>query len=820
MTDPASSPGPLAGIRVIDLASERAELTGRILADLGAEVLKIEPPGGAAARRLPPFAAGGEGDADRSLYWAAVALGKRSIVADIATAAGRDSVRALAAGADLFIESSDPGRMDALGLGYAPLAAANPALVYISVTPYGQDGPDALSPATELTIEAAGGLLGMQGDRDRPPVPVGYPQAAFHAGAQAAADAVIALNERAVSGLGQHLDVSTQAAMVWTLMHATGFPPNTGGDPPGHGAQRGGPVPDMAPGIPGRVLWPCKDGFITCAIGLGSLGARTFDRIVRWMEEEGALAPEMHGKDWSLWSAEVLEGRLPVATVQAVLDAVEPFFLGHTVSEHMARAVRDDILLAPIYTTADIAADTHLAARDYWVEVGGRRHPGVFARLSRTPVRVCRPAPALGEAQELLRTPRLPAVPRPPTGRTRTLAFDGIRVADFAWVGVGPITSKALADHGATVVHVESVSRPDVLRLVPPFKDGIPGIDRAQFMANFNSSKLGVALDMATASGRAIARRLIAWADVVVESFTPGTMERFGFDYATISKGRPELIMLSTCLRGQTGPERTYGGFGGQGAALAGLHGVTGWPDRPPHGTWGAYTDFIAPRYGVAALAAAILERRRSGLGQHIDLSQVEAAIHFIEPLMLDQFKNGRTAPRAGHDSERACPHGVYAAAGTERYLALAIETRAQWQALLAAAPLAAFADAKYDSLGARLAHREAIDAALAAWIAPQDAETLAPALRAAGVPASLVARPTDLYRDPQLTHRGFFVTLDHAVMGPTPYDGLVTHFSATPGHLRKAAPCLGEDTTHVLRDILGLSEDEIAAAAAEGALS
>ena len=198
-------------------------------------------------------------------------------------------------------------------------------------------------------------------------------------------------------------------------------------------------------------------------------------------------------------------------------------------------------------------------------------------------------------------------------------------------MGVGPLIAKALADHGATVVHVESAIRPDVLRLGPPFKDGIAGLDRSQFQANFNSSKMSLALNLAMAEGQEVARRLIAWSDVVLESFVPGVLRDFGFTYEALAKDRPELIMLSTCLNGQTGPYATYRGFGTQGSTLSGLHGLTGWPDRPPKGTWGAYTDFIAPRYGVATLTAAILERTRSGLGQYIDLGQVEAAIHFLE---------------------------------------------------------------------------------------------------------------------------------------------------------------------------------------------
>ncbi|HNM78346.1 MAG TPA: CoA transferase, partial [Tepidiformaceae bacterium] len=202
---------PLDGLLVVDFSTTRAELAGRVLAELGAEVFKVEPPGGALARTMRPFDdSKAEDDPDRSLYWASVGGGKKSVVADLEDPAARESLRGLLSRADILIESFDPGEMARLGLSYPDVAAMNPGIIYCSVTPYGQDGPDALSPATDLSLEAAGGLLGLQGDPDRPPVPVGYPQASFHGGVQAAADAIIALNERERSGLGQHLDAGLQ----------------------------------------------------------------------------------------------------------------------------------------------------------------------------------------------------------------------------------------------------------------------------------------------------------------------------------------------------------------------------------------------------------------------------------------------------------------------------------------------------------------------------------------------------------------------------------------------------------------------------------
>ncbi len=813
-------PAPLSGLRVVDLATPRAELAGRILADLGAEVIKIEPPGGAAARQRPPFIVGRETDPEGSLYWAFVARGKRSMVLDIRAAADRDRLWPLLDGADVFIESEDPGVLAALGLGYHAVAARNPALIYLSVTPYGQTGPAAHRPATELTLEAAAGQVGAQGDPDRPPIPVGFPQAAFQAGALAAGDCLVALLERERSGRGQWLDLSMQEAMIFSLLHLSGWPSFTGHDMPGTAAERAHPAPPI-PGVEARSVFACRDGYAVLSATLPSMGGPSFHAMMRWAEAEGRVPEPLRGLDWRQWMLDGLEGRRSAAEINAAFDCIAALIAAKSKRELMERALREDILLAPIATTADLLADSHLHHRGFWVEVGGVTHPGPFTHFGRTPLRVERPAPVLGEAQALTAAaPRRPSAPAAASGE-RTAALAGVKVLDFTWIGAGPRATRVLADHGATVIKVESEVRPDSLRLAGPFKDEVPGLNRSQFFGNFNTSKYGVAINLSKPEGRALARRLaIEWADVVVENFTPGTMERLGLDYASLSRERPDLIMLSTSLRGQTGPERLYAGFGGQGAALAGLHAITGWPDRPPGGPWGTYTDSVAPRFDAIALLSALFYRARTGQGQYVETSQTEAAMQFLGPLILDYAVNGRVAGAVGLDSLVACPHGTYRTEGTERYVAIAVESAAQWRALRALAPLDAFADPAFDALAARLARRDAIDAALRAWTLGQSPWALVDRLAAAGVPAAVVQWPSDLYHDPQLRHRAFFQTAVHAEVGEVPYDGFATHFSVTPARLHRAAPCLGQHTEAVLMEIVGLGPEDIAACAAAGALT
>jgi crotonobetainyl-CoA:carnitine CoA-transferase CaiB-like acyl-CoA transferase len=802
----------LSEIRVLDLANSRAEMAGRLLADLGADVLKIEPPTGSDSRLRGPFDERPAGDGE-SLYWAAVGLGKRSAILDLESEEGRRTLKGLAHRADILIESFDPECMEAWGLGYAELSRLNPRLVYVSVTPYGQKGPKAGWPGADLTLEAAGGRVSLQGDRDRPPIPVGSPQASFHAGAQAAADAVIALNEREISGRGQHLDTSMQEAIIWTLMNGPGYPPNVGTDPPGSGDDRAG----FETGRRGPFLGvsACADGFVVVTPTSQKQFLRAVTAsIVPALRDEGLLIGELAQVDWQEWEAARGKDALSAEQMEHAAEAVHRFFESRSKLELMEWAWSSDVHLGPVNSTADLVVNPHFKERGFWQELGGRVHPGLPVRSSRAWLGLRSPAPKLGEHQgDIDAWLEAPPQPSDDAGGADRLgeAFAGLKVVDFSWVAVGPITGKALADHGATVVRVESSTRIDYVRTLVPFKDGQPGINRSHYVNNLNSSKLGVALNLATPEGKALARQLADWADVVVENFTPGTMKRLGLDYETLSKDRSDLIMISTCLLGQTGPWASFAGYGPHGAAISGLHYLTGWPGRRPTGPNGPYTDVIAPRYSVSALAAAILERRRTGLGQHLDVSQVESAVHFLEPLVLDQTVNGRTASPAGLDSLYACPHGVYPTLGTERYVAIAVENAEQWQALRSVAPLDEFAEPRFDDLQARLAVRDRIDETLRAWTAGFERRELESLLVQAGVPASVVQRMTELHEDPQLAERGYFVTLNHSEIGPMQYDGLITRFSAKKTMLHKATPCVGEDTEYVMSEILGLSLDEIA---------
>src|ERR1700678_1551682 len=232
-------------------------------------------------------------------------------------------------------------------------------------------------------------------------------------------------------------------------------------------------------------------------------------------------------------------------------------------------------------------------------------------------------------------------------------ALEGVHILDFAWVGVGPITTKYFADNGADVVRAESAPRLDVLRIGPPWKDAMPGINRSQFFASFNTSKKGITLDLGKPKARDLVKRLVPWADIIVESFTPKAMRNWGLDYEHLRALKPDLIMLSTCMQGQTGPNALYPGLGQLMAALSGYYHISGYSHgEPPCPPYGAYTDFIAPRFAACALLAALDYRRRTGKGQYIDMAQYEASLHNMAPALLDYFASGRVAGPAGNRSE------------------------------------------------------------------------------------------------------------------------------------------------------------------------
>ncbi len=401
-------------------------------------------------------------------------------------------------------------------------------------------------------------------------------------------------------------------------------------------------------------------------------------------------------------------------------------------------------------------------------------------------------------------------------------ALEGLKVLDFCWVAVGPMTTKYLAEYGATVVRVESGGRPEVLRRAAPYKDGVAGINRSAYFANMNSSKYGVTISMRHPRARELVLRMARWADVVTENFTPGTMESWGLGYEELAAVNPGVIMFSTSMMGHGGPLDKQPGFGPVLSSLVGLTGITGWPDREPVNPYGAYTDFIVPRFAVASILAAVDYRRRTGKGLHLDMSQLETSIHFSAPFMLDRAVNGREQGLKGNRHPAMAPHGAYPCLGDDRWIAIACRDDREWGSLrsvLDPSGQGEMFDQRFTSLLGRKSHEDDLDRVIGEHTRAWDRRELMEALQGVGVPAGVVNDPRDLFEDPQLLHREHFAYPDHPEIGPYASDRTEAHLSRTPGGLDRPSPLLGEHTEHVLTDMMGLSPEEYRSLKEDGVL-
>ncbi|MBI2919193.1 MAG: CoA transferase [Chloroflexi bacterium] len=399
-------------------------------------------------------------------------------------------------------------------------------------------------------------------------------------------------------------------------------------------------------------------------------------------------------------------------------------------------------------------------------------------------------------------------------------ALSGVRVIDFSWIGVGPLTALYLAHHGAEVVRIESDTRHDLVRSEGPFRNNEVGINLSGMYEDNNTNKLGVTLNLNHPQAVEIARRLVMIGDVVVESFTPRAMKKWGLDYAALRQVRPDIIMVSLTGQGQTGPHNMHPLAGIILPGLAGLYHLTGWPDRAPIELGMPYSDWVAPHFGALAVLTALDHRRRTGCGQHIDVSQVETVIHALETAVLDYTANGRVQARTGNRHPSFAPHGVYRCKGWERWVAIAITRDEEWESLRGALGHPAWAGAAcFATFRERHRHHAELDQHIEQWTSQYPPEQVMALLQAAGVPCGLVANAQDMHQDPQLAHRHHYWFLEHPEMGRVAHNSPSFILSGTPRELRHHSPMMGQHNEQVFKEMLGLSEESFVEALLSGAL-
>ncbi|MGE0625686.1 MAG: CaiB/BaiF CoA transferase family protein [Pseudomonadales bacterium] len=800
--------------RVLDFTDERGEIGTMLLGDLGADVIRVEPPGGTASRVVEPAISGAPEELS-SLSFLAFNRNKRSIVLDPEADADRETLDALIRRSDFLFEPWPASPLAAYGIDFERARALNPRIVYVRLSPWGEDGPHASHLGNDLVVAAMGGPVALQGTVDRAPVRLSVPQIWRHAGAEAAAGAMAAHQRMLRTGEAQYVDLSAQSTLTWTMLNAMDAHAIQGVD-----FQRGGGLDTGTTRI--NMIFPCADGYV-----LALPNSKVILGCLSWMVEDGVADPALAGLDWPAYDLNLRNPDHKPLNVYQASDILRAFFAKHPKRELFEYGLEVGITLAPINTLQELLDLEHLKVREYWASMplpDGRTvpAPGLWGKSHQNVMSIRRAAPRLDEhgdeiREELARSAEPVSYPEPDGG----LPFEGITVADFSWVGVGPISGKYLADHGARVIRIESETRPDVLRGGAPFKDMVPGLDRSQFFGDFNTSKESLTLNMKVPEAIEIARELIRRSDVMIESFAAGAIHRLGLSYEDVRKLNPGLIKISTCLMGQTGPAAPLAGYGYHAGAIAGFYEITGWPDLPPSGPWVAYTDTIAPRFISILLAAALDHRRRTGEGCYVDVAQIETSLHFLTPELLDLQLNGVAATRVGNRSTRAAPQGCYRCAGEDRWCAIGVDTDDQWQRLareMDREDLAA--DPALSSHAGRLAVHDAIDAAIEAWTSNLEAYDVMRRLQSAGVPSGVVQRSSDLLRDPQYAHRNFYRYFDHPVMGHIPYAGHQYRIRGYDNGPRGPAPTLGEHSYEILTGLLGFDDERIAEAYASGAVT
>jgi crotonobetainyl-CoA:carnitine CoA-transferase CaiB-like acyl-CoA transferase len=399
------------------------------------------------------------------------------------------------------------------------------------------------------------------------------------------------------------------------------------------------------------------------------------------------------------------------------------------------------------------------------------------------------------------------------------LPLAGIRVCDFTWIIAGPTATRVLADFGAEVIRVEHAQHADGIRLGRPITGDTPTLNNSGYFNYFNRNKRSILLNARHPDGMEVLKKLIAKCDVVVENFSSRIMESWGLSYEELRAIRPDVIYCSVSGFGHSGRDRDFTTWGPTAQALSGLTFMSGLPGKPPAG-WGySYMDHTAGYYAANAIMMAIHHRNRTGEGQHIDISQVEAGIVLTGPAILDYTVNGRSWRRPGNPpGNRAwepavAPHNTYRCTGDDRWIAIAVMNDAEWQALGRALDEPAWAlDTRFATNAGRIAHQDEIDGHLGAWAAERNDYDVMTLLQAAGVRAGVVQKASDRFdRDPQLAVRDWWHTMPHPEMGDCDFDGILPKLSVSPGQMRKSAPLIGEDTHEVCTEIIGMSDEEFA---------
>jgi len=827
---PAPAEMALTGLRVLDLShGVPGPFAARLLGDLGADVVKVEQPGiGDFARTIEPLHPAAPAP-ESGLLFQYLNWNKRSVTLDLRNSAAHPALRALVERSDIVIEAFKPGTLDGWGIPVERFFEWNPNVVVTSVSNFGQTGPYADWDATDLTIHAMSGIMQISGRVDRDPLKHGLRQALFCAGLNAAYATLAArLAVLATGGPGEHVDLSILECIASE---------HTGNQPyyafMGAIQGRRAIVQDPFAGEP----IPTADGYLSLQFG----GGAPFTDFADFLG-----IPELRDR------FATVGGRVRAA--EEVREKIEAAVADKVAKEVFLEGAQRRLLTGFVQTAADLLVCPHLEAREFWAEIehpetGKFRFPGELVRLSRTPLSIRRRPPLLGEHNhEVLvgalgldattvdaatspfrpETP-LPARPRPaasPRQKRATLPLEGLRVLDLSTVLAIPYCGGILSDLGAEVIKIEAPNRLDQTRqqdwLQPEVGPSDEPWNRSGGFHVVNRGKRSFVINLAEPEGREVFKKLVAKSDIIINNFTPRVLPGWGLDYEHLAEIRPDIILLSNCGYGATGP---WAPFPVQGTVLENTMGITaytGYRGDKPWKVGQSYPDFITCWTALTSLLAAVIERKRTGRGQAIDLSMYQVGVSLVPEAILHHQAYGTELDRIGNEDRVDVPGNLYPAKGDDRWVALSVtsdEAFAGFARVIGRPELAH--DARFATVAARQAHRDELNALAAEWAAGQDRWDAALALQAAGVAAAPMLDARDLALDPHLKERGFYEYVEHwQPMGIRPIIGRPYRFANTDLRIRRPGPRYGADNRYVLSDVMGLSDDEIAALYAAGLTS
>ena len=819
--------GPLAGVRVLDLSREVAgAYATKLLADYGADVLKLEAPGGGPLRRFGPFP-GDEPHPERSGLFLHLNTNKRSRILDATDPANAGRIRALAAEADIVVEDFAPGDPASWGWGWEALSAGRDDLVLLSITPFGQTGPYRRYRGSEITAQGFGGPMHMTGHASLGPLKHAGHFAGYHAGIVSAFAAMLVRLRVEAGGRGDWIDISLAECQASsrdrrsTALLAASYA--------GVGGGRGATGLRVAAGVR-----PCADGYVNI-MGAGP----RLHALLHLIDREDLLEHPDINAPMTL---------MPPALAEEIENAYRVWLAERTKREIIPLAQGHHLPCGALQTTQDLLEDPHFLERGVWEpidhpEVGRLRYPGRPFVMSATPRPPARPAPLLGQHDG-----EEPFAPRPasaPLARPMVpgrLPLEGIRVAEVTVVWAGTHVSQLLADWGAEVVRVEPVNRiqpatrgaegsltkeqsqrvAEQGQPLSAYPDFDPRDDPWNRSPGFNvgaRNKRSMTCDIMAPEGRETINRLVSRCDVFIENNVPETMARAGISYEAFREINPGIVMLRMPAFGLSGPYRDYRGFGMHAEATVGHTLLRGYPDSEPELTGDALaSDAIAGAHGALAVLMALRHRQRTGEGQQIEMALAESFLPILGQFLLDYGMNRRVASALGNTHPWNAPHDAYPTRGDDQWIAIDVATDAEFGALcrvLGDESLAA--DPRFATAEARREHRTALDDAVSDLTCGRDKHELFHALQARDVCAAPLLDGLDAQADPHLNARGFFEEVYQPNVGTHRYPGLNFKIADTPNAIRLPAPALGEHNDWAYLELLGYARSELDALIASG---